>query len=127
VICVYEGRSEVSARLFDVLLIAVVRAWFNRDGNAPTWWQAGRDPIVGPALKLIYNNPAYPWTVADLAAAVGYSRAVFAPRFTGQVGEPPIAFLTNWQLALAADLLRSSHADDRRGCPAGRLQHTVRF
>ncbi|MGV0624148.1 helix-turn-helix transcriptional regulator, partial [Mycobacterium kansasii] len=31
-------------------------------------------------------------------------------RFTEQVGEPPIAFLTGWRLALAADLLRSSQA-----------------
>jgi AraC-like DNA-binding protein len=66
--------------------------------------------VVGPALKLIYNNPAHSWTVANLAAAVGSSRAVFASRFTEQVGEPPIAFLTSWRLALAADLLRSSQA-----------------
>ena len=149
VICAYEGRSEVSARLLDalptmlvlraaewetplvdllaaearndgpgqeayldrlldLLLIAVLRIWFERDENAPTWWHAERDPVVGPALKLIYNNPAHPWTVANLAAAVGSSRAVFASRFTEQVGEPPIAFLTGWRLALAADLLRSS-------------------
>jgi AraC-like DNA-binding protein len=35
---------------------------------------------------------------------------VFASRFTEQVGEPPIAFLTSWRLAQAADLLRSSRA-----------------
>jgi AraC-like DNA-binding protein len=91
-------------------LIAVVRTWFDRDENAPTWWHAEQDPVVGPALKLIYNNPDHPWTVANLAAAVGSSRAVFASRFTEQVGEPPIAFLTNWRLALAADLLRTSQA-----------------
>jgi AraC-like DNA-binding protein len=111
VICAYEGHSEVSARLLDamptVLVIAVLRTWFDRDSNAPTWWQAEHDPVVGPALKLIYN-PAHPWTVANLAAAVGCSRAMFARRFTEQVGDPPIAFLTSWRLALAADLLRSS-------------------
>jgi AraC-like DNA-binding protein len=48
--------------------------------------------------------------VANLAAAVGSSRAVFVRRFTDLVGEPPIAFLTGWRLALAADLLRSSRA-----------------
>ncbi|MGO4445443.1 AraC family transcriptional regulator [Mycobacterium sp. 2YAF39] len=151
VICAYQGRSEVSARLLDVLpavlvvradewdtplvdllareagcegtgqeayldrmldvlLIAVLRVWFGRDGNAPTWWDAEQDAVVGPALKLIYNNPAHPWTVANLAAAVGCSRTVFARRFTDLVGEPPIAFLTSWRLALAADLLRSSQA-----------------
>jgi AraC-like DNA-binding protein len=149
VICAYEGRSEVGARLLDalptvlvlrgdewdsplvdllaaeagndgpgqeayldrlldLLLIAVLRTWFDRAGNAPTWWHAEHDSVVGPALKLIYNNPAHPWTVANLAAAVGCSRAMFARRFTEQVGEPPIGFLTGWRLALAADLLRSS-------------------
>jgi AraC-like DNA-binding protein len=88
----------------------VLRRWFDRDGQAPTWWHAEHDPVVGPALRLIYNNPEHPWTVANLAAAVGCSRAVFARRFAEQVGEPPIAFLTGWRLALAADLLRASKA-----------------
>jgi AraC-like DNA-binding protein len=102
------GQEAYLDRLLDVLLIAVLRAWFDRDANAPTWWHAERDPVVGHALKLIYNNPEHAWTVANLAAAVGNSRAVFARRFTDQVGEPPIAFLTGWRLALAADMLRSS-------------------
>jgi AraC-like DNA-binding protein len=104
------GQEAYLDRLLDLLLIAVVRTWFDRDENAPTWWHAEQDPVVGPALKLIYNKPDHPWTVANLAAAVGSSRAVFASRFTEQVGEPPIAFLTNWRLALAADLLRTSQA-----------------
>ena len=108
--CDGPGQEAYLDRLLDLLLIAVLRTWFDRDENAPTWWHAEHDPVVGPALKLIYNNPAHPWTVANLAAAVGSSRAVFASRFTEQVGEPPIAFLTGWRLALAADLLRSSQA-----------------
>jgi AraC-like DNA-binding protein len=104
------GQEAYLDRLLDLLLIAVLRTWFDRDENAPTWWHAEHDPVVGPALKLIYNNPGHPWTVANLAAAVGSSRAVFASRFTEQVGEPPISFLTNWRLALAADLLRSSQS-----------------
>ena len=108
--CDGTGQEAYLDRMLDVLLIAVLRIWFGRDGNAPTWWAAEQDPVVGPALKLIYNNPAHPWTVANLAAAVGCSRAVFARRFADQVGEPPIAFLTSWRLALAADLLRSSQA-----------------
>ncbi|HTF49128.1 MAG TPA: helix-turn-helix transcriptional regulator, partial [Pseudonocardia sp.] len=33
-----------------------------------------------------------------------------ARRFAEQVGEPPMAFLTGWRLALAADLLREPDA-----------------
>lgn len=104
------GQEAYLDRLLDVLLIALLRNWFDREENAPPWWQAEQDPVVGQALRLIYNNPAHPWTVANLASAVGSSRAAFARRFTDLVGEPPIAFLTGWRLALAADLLRSSGA-----------------
>ena len=108
--CDGPGQETYLDRLLDVLLIAVLRTWFDREGHAPTWWYAERDPVVGPALKLIYNHPERPWTVANLAAAVGCSRALFARRFAERVGEPPIAFLTGWRLALAADLLRSTRA-----------------
>jgi len=102
------GQEAYLDRLLDLLLIDVLRAWFDRADNAPTWWHAEHDPVVGRALKLIYHNPAHPWTVANLASAVGCSRALFARRFTERVGEPPIAFLTSWRLALAADMLRSA-------------------
>jgi AraC-like DNA-binding protein len=104
------GQAAYLDRLLDLLLMDVLRTWFDRDEQAPTWWRAEHDPVVGPALRLIYNNPEHPWTVANLAAAVDCSRAVFARRFAEQVGEPPIAFLTGWRLALAADLLRASGA-----------------
>lgn len=104
------GQAAFLDRLLDLVLMDVLRTWFNRDENAPTWWHAERDPVVGPALRLIYNNPEHPWTVANLAAAVGNSRASFARRFTEQIGDSPIAFLTSWRLALAADLLRSGES-----------------
>ena len=56
------------------------------------------------------HHPEHPWTVAELAAAGGVSRAAFARRFTDVVGEPPMTFLTGWRLALAADLLREPGA-----------------
>lgn len=102
------GQEAYLDRLLDLLLMDVLRTWFDRDERAPTWWHAGQDAVVGPALRLIYNNAEHPWTVANLAAAVGTSRAVFARKFAELVGEPPITFLTNWRLALAADMLRDS-------------------
>jgi AraC-like DNA-binding protein len=100
------GQEVFLDRLLDLLLIAAVRAWFDRGADAPPWWHAEQDPLVGPALKLMHHHPEHAWTVANLAAAVGCSRAMFARRFAATVGEPPIAFLTGWRLALAADLLR---------------------
>jgi AraC-like DNA-binding protein len=100
------GQEAVLDRLLDVLLIAVLRAWFARpEADAPGWYRAHGDPIVGPALRLMQAEPARPWTVASLATEVGVSRAALARRFHELVGEPPMTFLTGWRLALAADLL----------------------
>jgi AraC-like DNA-binding protein len=100
------GQEAVLDRLLDLLLIAVLRAWFARpEGQAPGWYRAYSDPVVGKALGLIHNDPAHAWTVAELAAEADVSRAALARRFTELVGEPPMTFLTEWRLSLAADLL----------------------
>jgi AraC-like DNA-binding protein len=100
------GQEVVLDRLLDLLVISVLRAWFAREGSkAPTWYRAHTDPIIGRALRILHNDPAHPWTVAGLAAEVGVARATLARRFTELVGEPPLAYLTGWRLALAADLL----------------------
>jgi AraC-like DNA-binding protein len=105
------GQEAVLDRLLDLLLIAVLRAWFARPGaRAPGWYRAYGDPVVGPVLRMIHHNPAHPWTVASLARAASVSRAQLARRFTELVGEPPMAFLTGWRLALAADLLLETDA-----------------
>jgi AraC-like DNA-binding protein len=105
------GQEAVLDRLLDLLLIAVLRAWFARpEAEAPGWYRAHADPVVGPALRLLHNSPAEPWTVASLAAATGVSRAALARRFNELVGEPPMTFLTAWRLTLAADLLREPGA-----------------
>jgi AraC-like DNA-binding protein len=100
------GQEAVLDRLLDLLLIAVLRAWFARpEAKAPGWYRAYADPVVGPALRLLHNAPERRWTVAELARASGASRAALARRFTELVGEPPMSFLTGWRIALAADLL----------------------
>ena len=120
------GQEVVLDRLLDLLVIAVLRAWFSRpDGEAPAWYRAHGDPVVGRALRMLYNNPAHPWTVAALASEIGVSRAALARRFTELVGEPPMSFLTGWRMALAADLLRQPGATVA-SVAASRLRLAVR-
>ena len=100
------GQEVVLDRLLDLMLVAAVREWFARpDARPPSWWVADGDEVVGPALRLLHNAPEHTWTVGTLASEVGVSRATLARRFTRLVGEAPMAYLTRWRLALAADLL----------------------
>jgi AraC-like DNA-binding protein len=101
-----QGQSAVLDRLLDLLLIAVLRTWLSRAETAPAWFRAHGDPIVGRALRMLHNHPEHPWTLASLAGRLDVSRATLARRFTELVGQPPMTYLTDWRIALAADLLR---------------------
>ncbi|HJV93045.1 MAG TPA: helix-turn-helix transcriptional regulator [Azonexus sp.] len=48
--------------------------------------------------------------MAKLAQAVGLSRSAFAERFTALIGMPPMRYLANRRLQLAAARLRESTA-----------------
>jgi AraC-like DNA-binding protein len=116
------GQEAVLDRLLDLLLIAALRAWFDRpEAEAPGWYRAHADPVVGHALRLLHHDPARPWTVAALARETGVSRAALARRFHDLVGEAPMSFLTGWRIALAADLLREP------GSTIGSVAHQVGY
>lgn len=105
------GQELVLDRILDLLMVNILRNWLADPGaGAPAWYRAQHDPIVGPALRMLHSDPAYQWTVANLAAKTGVSRAALARRFTTLVGEPPMMYLTGWRLALAADSLREPGA-----------------
>jgi AraC-like DNA-binding protein len=102
------GAAAVVPPLVDALLVLILRAWLE-DRSCPTesgWSRALTDTAVARSLELIHAEPGATWTVADLAADVGLSRAAFARRFTEAVGEPPLTYLSRWRMTTAARLLR---------------------
>ncbi|MFI9263049.1 AraC family transcriptional regulator [Streptomyces werraensis] len=120
------GQEVVLDRLLDLLVIAALRAWFARpEAEPPAWYEALSDPVVGPVLRLLQDDPARPWTVAGLAGKAGVSRAALARRFTRLVGEPPMSYLTGWRLALAADRLRDT--DDTLAAIARQVGYSSAF
>ncbi|WP_051466749.1 AraC family transcriptional regulator [Actinomadura oligospora] len=105
------GTDTIVPTLLDTLLHYVLRAWFeeNPHRGAGTGWAAAlADPAISAALHAIHRAPARPWTVASLAAEAGLSRAAFAKRFSGMVGQPPLTYLTWWRMTTAARLLHTS-------------------
>ncbi|MFI5470903.1 AraC family transcriptional regulator [Streptomyces cacaoi] len=105
------GQQILLDRALDLMLITALRAWFTRPGaQVPAWYRAYSDPVVGAALRMLQADPAHPWTLPALAAKTGVSRANLARRFTALVGQPPMTYLRERRLALAADLLREPDA-----------------
>ncbi len=100
------GGDGVLAKLSELMFIEVVRRYIETLKPAQSGWLAGlRDPAVGRALALMHAVPARDWTLEELAREVGVSRSVLAERFNELVGLPPIHYLANWRMQIAAGLL----------------------
>jgi len=104
------GVQGVITRLLETIFIQALRLWTSSPcGCGKEWLVALNDHHISSALDLIHRAPERPWTVASLSEKVGLSRSPFAARFNEKVGMPPLAYLTQWRMRLAARLLREQN------------------
>jgi len=105
------GGDCVLSRLSELLFVEVVRRYVEQLPPEGVGWFAGmRDPNIGLALQRLHERPAHNWSLEDLGRECGLSRSVLAERFAHLVGVPPIQYLAQWRIQLAASLLRSGKA-----------------
>src|SRR5262245_34468424 len=59
---------------------------------------------------LLHARPYHAWTLEQLASEAATSRSALADRFAHLVGFPPIQYLTQWRMQLAAKRLTDPSA-----------------
>ena len=101
------GQPTVLDRLLDILLVLAIRTSFRQSATAPRWYRAAVDPRLNAALRAMHQDAGHPWTVPELAAVSGLSRAAFARTFQQALGQAPMQYLTDWRMTLARDHLRT--------------------
>ena len=100
------GSATILTRMAELMFVECLRRHAEHLASQQRGWLAAlADPVVGAALVELHARPAHPWTLADLARAVASSRTVLAERFARYVGLPPMQYLTQWRLQLAAEQL----------------------
>ncbi|WP_188755186.1 AraC family transcriptional regulator [Microbacterium album] len=103
----HAAQHVVLSRLADLTLALTLRHWVDGAVTLPPSLVRGyADDLIGAAIRALLGDPAEPWTIERLARVAGMSRAAFARRFADITGTTPIALLTRWRLALAAERLR---------------------
>lgn len=101
------ASTRLISRLAETLLILVLREQAH-DLSGRAGLRALGDPLVAPAIKAMHADPGRSWSVASLAATCGLSRSAFAARFTEAVGQTPLSYLSDWRMATATKLLRTT-------------------
>jgi AraC-like DNA-binding protein len=103
------GAASIISRLSELLFIEALRGYVaSLPPDQKGWLAALRDPLVSRALALMHSRPAQTWTAEAVASLVGLSRSAFADRFTALIGQPPMQYLGQWRMQLAAQRLRAS-------------------
>jgi AraC-like DNA-binding protein len=114
------GRQQVVDRLFEVVLVMILRALI-AGGQVGSGVLAGLgDPGLARALVAIHEAPGRSWSLADLAARAALSRSRFAARFLKVVGCTPGDYLARYRMAVAQDLIR-------RGQPLAQVADAVGY
>jgi len=105
------GGEAVLERMSEMLFVEALRRYVDTLPAEQTGWLAGmRDPVVGRALSLLHQKPAEAWTLEQLGSEAGLSRSSLHERFVHFIGQPPMQYLTNWRMQLAARRLRDTDA-----------------
>ena len=105
------GGEAMLERMSEMMFVDAVRRYVDTLPEDSRGWLAGlRDRFVGRALALMHDAPATAWTVDELGRRVGLSRSALYERFAEMIGQPPMQYLTNWRMQVAAALLRNTNA-----------------
>lgn len=104
------GRQALVNRLFEVVLIQVLRHLME-SGQIRSGLLAGMGhPKLRHALVAMHERPANEWSLEALAEKAGMSRSVFADSFRDTVGLTPGAYLQHWRVSLAQQALRQGRS-----------------
>ena len=100
------GGEAMLARMSEMMFVNAVRRYSDQLPPQSEGWLAGlRDRFVGRALALMHEQPAQRWTIDELGRCVGLSRSTLHERFAELIGVPPMQYLAQWRMQVAARLL----------------------
>ncbi len=103
------GGDAVLERMSEMLFVEALRRYVDDLPAGQTGWLAGmRDPSVGRVLALLHERPGAPWTLERLADDAAMSRSTLHDRFVHFIGQPPMQYLAEWRMQVAANLLRDT-------------------
>lgn len=105
------GSRSMLQRLTELMFVEILRSYLQ---GLPTkevgWFAALNDPVTGAALQHLHAAPMHDWSVEELARQVGVSRTVLADRFKHFLDKPPMRYLAQWRLQLAAQQMKATDA-----------------
>jgi AraC-like DNA-binding protein len=114
------GRQQALDSLIEYFLVVLLRYLVDSEQFRGGLLAGLADRRLARALSAMHEKPGRPWSLEDLAAEAGMSRARFAVNFRETLAVTPMDYLLSWRMGLAQTWLR-------RGYPIKRVASRVGY
>ena len=101
------GRAMLNA-LSTAMFALVLRLASERDDGPRSLLALAGHPRLAPAVAALFNEPARPWSLPELARLCNMSRATLSRQFQEKLGRSATELLTEIRMTLAANELKKS-------------------
>lgn len=99
------GRQAILDRQIEIVIILLLRDLMDENRLNIGLLAGLSDMKLAKAINAMHAEPEKHWSLEELAAKAGMSRARFANKFRTTVGMTPGHYLTEWRLGIAQSLL----------------------
>jgi AraC-like DNA-binding protein len=103
------AHDYVVERYLELLCVKSIHSYIESAPSGETGWlHAIKDPKMACVITAIHSQPAFLWSVKELASLISLSPSRFAVRFTETMGITPMIYVTRWRMYLASKLLKDT-------------------
>ncbi len=100
------GRALILSHLAPIMLLQMLRLYVSSSPAEENWLRALAHPRLSRVLQAMQTDYKRNWTLDQLASLAQMSRSGFALVFKRTVGVSPLAYLANWRMQIACELLQ---------------------
>ncbi|MFS1702415.1 AraC family transcriptional regulator [Aestuariibacter sp. GS-14] len=102
------GKQAMLNRLGEMFILQILRHATEHGNLQEGTVSAINHPQMSRVINQIHQDPAYHWTLDNLASIAAMSRSKFAEQFKHLVGQTPNEYITGLRLTLAQKLLKNN-------------------
>jgi len=101
------GRTLMLTHLAPIMLLQVLRLYLASYPKDENWLVALSNPSLSHVIAAMQTEYQREWSLEECAKLANMSRSGFALTFKKKVGIAPLAYLLNWRMQIACELLQS--------------------
>lgn len=103
------GSDLIALKMSEIIFAQALRTYLNSDGADQPVLAGFSDPNIARVLNAIHQDPAFNWTLDELAQIAGMSRTSFATKFSRCMSTTPLGYITQWRMQIARQSLAESN------------------